>query len=66
MTVANTYHTGVIISCSWLQAALEYKPYIRTEFSEKELLKNKEIIFENGVKRIQATAYNGACTVVGE
>ena len=31
----------------------------------KKLLKNKEIVFENGVKNIQAAAYNanGACTV---
>ena len=27
------YHTRAIIGRSWLQAALEYKPYIRTEFS---------------------------------
>ena len=36
---------------------------IRTEFSEKNLLKNKEIVFQNGVKNIQAAAYNGARTV---
>ena len=52
-----------IISRSWLQVALEYKPYIRTEFFEKNLLKNKEMVFENGVKNIQAAAYNGAHTV---
>ena len=34
-----------------------------TEFSEKKLLKNKEMVFENGVKNIQAAAYNGARTV---
>ena len=51
-----------IISCSWLQVALEYKPYIRTEFSEKTSLK-KEMVFENGVENIQAAAYNGARTV---
>jgi hypothetical protein len=54
------YRRCAIISHSWLQAALEYKPYIRTEFSEKKLLKNKEMVFENGVKNIQAVAYNGA------
>ena len=53
-----------IISRSWLQAALEYKPYIRTEFSEKNLLKNKEMVSENEVKDIQVAAYNGALTVV--
>ena len=41
-------------------AAREYKPYIRTEFSEKKLLKNKEMVFGNGVKNIEAAAYNGA------
>ena len=34
------YRTRAIISRSWLQAALEYKPYISTEFSEKTSLKN--------------------------
>ena len=28
------YRTRAIISRSWLEAAFEYKPYIRTEFSE--------------------------------
>ena len=28
-----------------------------------KLLKNKEMVFENGVKKIQAAAYNGASTV---
>ena len=37
---------------------------MRTKFSEKNLLKNKEMVFENGVKNIQAAAYNGAHTVV--
>ena len=39
-------------------------PYIRTKFSVKNLLKNKEMDFENGVKNIQALAYNGARTVI--
>ena len=30
----------------------------------KNLLKNKEMVFENGVKNIQAVAYNGAHTVI--
>ena len=34
-----------------------------TEFSEKKLVKNKEMVFENGVKNLQAAAYNGARTV---
>ena len=36
------YRTRTIISRSWLQAALEYKPYTRTEFSEKTSLKTKK------------------------
>ena len=35
-----------------------------TEFSEKKLVRNKEMVFENGVKNIQAADYNGACTVL--
>ena len=59
------YRTRAIISRSWLQAALEYKPYIiKDRIFLKNLLKNKEIVFENGVKDIQAAAYNGARTVV--
>ena len=58
------YRTRAIISRSWLEAALEYKPYIRTEFSEKNLLKNKEMVYENMVKNIQAAYYNGARTVI--
>ena len=41
-----------------------YQPYIRTEFSEKKLLENKELKFKNGVKNIQTPAYNGTHTVV--
>ena len=52
-----------IRSRSWSEAAFEYKPYKRTEFSEKASFKNKEMDFENGVKNIQATAYNGVRTV---
>jgi hypothetical protein len=29
----------------------------------KNLLKNKEMVFENGVKNIQSAAYNGTRTV---
>ena len=38
--------------------------YIRPEFSEKNLLENKEMVFKNGVKNIQAAAYNGARSVL--
>ena len=34
-----------------------------TEFAEKNLRKNKEMVFGNGVKNIQAAAYNGKRTV---
>ena len=34
-----------------------------TEFSEKTLLENKEMVFKDGVKNIQNAGYNGACTV---
>ena len=30
----------------------------------KKLLENKEMVLKNGVKNIQATAYNGARTVI--
>ena len=36
---------------------------MNTQFSEKNILESKEIVFQNGVKSIQAAAYNGACTV---
>ena len=62
-SLTTIYRMRAILSRSWLQAALEYKPYIRTEFSEKKLLKNKEMVFRNGVKYIQAAAYNGVRTV---
>ena len=42
------YCTRAIISRSWLEAALEYKPYIRTEFSEKTSLKTKKWSLEMG------------------
>ena len=38
----------VRISLSWLQAALEYKPYIRTEIFEKTSLKTKKWSLEMG------------------
>ena len=47
----------LITSRSWIQAIHEEIIFW------KNLLKNKEIVFENGVKNIQAAAYNGARTV---
>ena len=47
----------LITSRSWIQAKNKNKNFW------KNLLKNKEMVFENGVKNIQAAAYNGACTV---
>ena len=52
-----TYRTRAIISRSWIQAIHKDKNFW------KNLLKNKEMVFENGVKNIQAAAYNGARTV---
>ena len=54
------HRTRTIISRSWLQAPLEYKPYIFW----KKLLKNKEMVLENGVKNIEAAAYKGARMVL--
>ena len=42
------YRSRTIISRSWLEAALEYKQYIRTEFSEKPSLKTKKWSLEMG------------------
>ena len=48
----------LIRSRSWIQAI--HKDRI---FWKKKHLKNKEMVFENGVKNIQATGYNGTRTV---
>ena len=53
----SNYRTRAIISRSWLQAIHKDRIFLKT------LLKNKEMVFENGVKNIQAAAYNGARTV---
>ena len=54
------YHKPLLIaSRSWIQAIYKDRIYW------KKLLKNKEMVFENGVKNIQAAAYNGARTVYG-
>ena len=47
----------LITSRSWIQAIHKDRIFW------KNLLKNKEMVFENGVKNIQAAAYNGARTV---
>ena len=44
------YRTRAIISRSWLQASLEYKPYIRTEISEKTSLKKRNGLWKWGRK----------------
>ena len=51
------YRTRAIISRSWIQAIHKDRIFW------KKLLKNKEMVFGNGVKNIQAAAYNGARTV---
>ena len=52
------YRTRAIISRFWVQAIQKNRI-----FRKKNLLKKKEMVFENGVKSVQAAAYNGACTV---
>ena len=56
--VWRAYCLCAIITHSWLETALEYWPYIETEF-KKKILENKEMVFQNGGKSIQAAAYNG-------
>ena len=52
------HHKPLLIrNRSWIQAILKDRIFW------KNLLKNKEMILENGVKNIQATAYNGVRTV---
>ena len=52
------YRTRAIISRFWIQAIQKDRI-----FWKKTSLKKKEMVFENGVKSIQAAAYNGARTV---
>ena len=52
------HHKPLLIkSRSWIQAIHKDRIFW------KNLLKNKEMVFENGVKNIQAAAYDGARTV---
>ena len=52
------HHKPLLIrSRSWIQAIHKDRIFW------KNLLKNKEMVFGNGVKNIQAAAYNGARTV---
>jgi hypothetical protein len=48
ITSFGIYRTCAIISRSWLQAIHKDRIFL------KNLLKNKEMVFENGVKNIQA------------
>ena len=59
---------------SYMPYARHYNPLLITKRSRiqaihkdrifwKKLLENKEMVFKNEVKNIQATAYNGARTV---
>ena len=54
----NEYRTCTIISRSWLQAIHKDRIFW------KNLLKNKETVFGNGVKNIQVAAYNGVRTLL--
>ena len=52
------HHKPLLIkSLSWMQAIHKDRIFW------KNLIKNKEMVFGNGVKNIQAPAYNGARTV---
>ena len=57
---ARNYNLLLIRSRSWIQAIHKDRIFW------KNLLKNKGMVFENGVKNIQAAAYNGARTVFWE
>ena len=57
VSVKFIYRTRAIIGRSWLEATLEYKPYIRPKVTVHEWS------LEMGWKNIQAEAYNGLCTV---
>ena len=54
------YRTRTTITRSCLETTLEYQLYI---FMPRIFWKNKEMVFENGVSNIQATAYNGGFMV---
>ena len=60
---------------TWIPFARHYNPLLIRNRSRiltihkdrifwKNLLENKEMVFQNGVKSIQAAAYNGARTVI--
>ena len=55
---ASNYRTRDIISRSWWEVMHKDRIFW------KNLLKNKEMVVENGVKNIQAAAYDGARTVI--
>ena len=58
------YHFRAIITRSGLETTLDYQPYIHKDrIFWKKLLENKKMVFQNGVKSIQAATYNGARTV---
>ena len=68
MPAIQNYHTRAIIMRSLLQVYDKLYLQILTIHKDrnfcKNLLENKEMVFKNGVKNIQAAAYNGAHTVV--
>ena len=52
------YRMRAIITRSWILAIHKVRIFL------KNFLKNKEMVFKNGVKNIQAAAYNGTRTVI--
>ena len=61
------YRTSAIITRSWFETALDYKPRILGLIFLVYVLKWYVILIsfalKNGVKNIQTEGYNGACTV---
>ena len=62
------YRTRAIITRSWFETALDYKPWILVPTFLVYVLKWFVILtslaLKNGVKDIKAAGYNGACTVI--
>ena len=54
---SNIYRTGAIITRSWILTIHKERIFW------KNLLENKEMVFKNGVKDIQAADYIGVRTV---
>mgnify|MGYP007048889333 CR=1 FL=1 len=56
------YRTRAIITCSWLQTALNINHTQVNNFLKKPPW-NKEMVFKTEIKNIHAAGYNDGCTV---